>query len=182
MFRRLFKLIFWLAEVILSQFAMVAAFISVSWKGDIHLRVLGGLISLYETAYGFGYAFYKNEAFAETWKRFVEEFNARLNVAQENLTNKPEMALAAFILTLLCFKLGAMIFRVLRTGLLKKRPRAMKPAKKAKTGEAYNELYKQNKPTQPSQPTTPSGISPSTQSYLEKMKKKPGDDEPGSQF
>ena len=185
MFRRLFKLLFWLAEVILSQFAMVAAFISVSWKGEIHLRVLGGLISLYETAYGFGYSFYKNEAFAEVWKRFVEAFNARLNVAQENLTDKPEMALAAFILTLLCFKIGAMIFRVLRTGLCRKRPKVMKPAKKAKTGEAYNELYKQNKPSQPSQPSqpaTPSGISPSTQSYLEKMKKKPGDDEPGSQF
>lgn len=188
MFRRLFKLIFFVAEVILSQFAMVAAFISVSWKGDIHLRVLGGLISLYETAYSFGYSFYKNETFVDVWKKFVEEFNARLNVAQENLTDKPEMALAAFILTLLCFKIGALIFRVLRTGLCKKRPRVMKPGKKAKTGEAYNELYKQSKPTQPSQSTqstqssTPSGISPSTQSYLEKMKKKPGDDEPGGQF
>jgi hypothetical protein len=178
-FRRLFKLIFFLAEVILSQFAMVAAFISVSWTGDIYMRVLGGLVSLYDTAYGFGYAFYKNEPFATTWETFAKAFADRLDVAKSNLTDKPEMALAAFILTLLCFKLAAMVFRVLRTGLLKKRPRAMKPAKKSKTGEAYNELYKQSKPGQQSKP---SGISPSTQNYLERMKKGPGNDEPGSQF
>lgn len=172
MFRRLFKLIFFVVEIILSQFAMVAAFISVSWKGDIHMRVLGGLISLYDTAYGFGYAFYKNEAFADVWERFAKAFAERLDAAQSNLTTKPEMALAAFILTLLCFKIGAMIFRVLRTGLLKKRSRAMKPAKNKKTGEAYNELYKQSKP---------SGISPSTQSYLERLKKDSGD-KSGEQF
>ena len=173
MFRRLFKLIFVIAEVILSQFALIAAFIAVAWTGDIHMRVLGGLISLYETAYGFGIAFYKNEAFTGVWTRFAKQFAERLDVAQNNLTTKPEMALAAFILTLLCYKLGAWVLRIIRTGLLKKRPRAMKPAKKEKTGEAYNELYKQSKP---------SGISPSTQSYLERMKQQPRDDEPGEQF
>ena len=65
MFRRLIKLIFVIAEIILSLFAMVAAFISVSWTGDLHLRVMGGLVSLYETAYGLGIAFYHNEAFAD---------------------------------------------------------------------------------------------------------------------
>lgn len=173
MFRRLFKLIFFVAEVILSQFAMVAAFISVSWTGELHLRVVGGLISLYETAYGFGFAFYKNEAFAEVWTRFEAAFVERLDMARKNLEIEPDKVLAVFILTLVCYKLAAMVFKVLRTGLLKKRPRVMKPAKKQKTGEAYDELYKQNKP---------SGISPSTQSYLEKMKQGPRDDEPGGQF
>jgi len=175
-FRRLFKLIFFVAEIILSQFAMVAAFISVSWKGDLHLRVLGGLISLYETAYGFGFAFYKNEAFAGVWDKFNAEFIERLGMAKKNLETEPDKVLAVFILTLVCYKLVAMVFKVLRTGLLKKRPRVMKPAKKQKTGEAYDELYK------PSQQSKPSGISPSTQSYLEKMKQKPGDDDPGGQF
>jgi hypothetical protein len=152
---------------------MVAAFISVSWKGDLHLRVVGGLISLYDTAYGFGDAFYKNEAFAGVWGRFAAAFTERLNMAQKNLETEPDKVLAVFILTLICYKLAAWILKILRTGLLKKRPRVMKPAKKAKTGEAYNELYKQSKP---------SGISPSTQSYLEKMKQQPKDDEPGGQF
>ena len=130
MFRRLIKLIFVIAEIILSLFAMVAAFISVSWTGDLHLRVAGGLISLYETAYGFGIAFYENEAFAAVWARFAKVFVERLDVAENNLVKEPDKVLAVFILTLVCYKLAAWILKILRTGLLKKRPRAMKPEKR----------------------------------------------------
>lgn len=170
MFRRLIKLIFVIAEIILSLFAMVAAFISVSWTGDLHLRVMGGLVSLYETAYGFGIAFYHNEAFADVWARFAKVFVERLDVAENNLVKEPDKVLAVFILTLVCYKLAAWILKILRTGLLKKRPRAMKPAKRKEKGETYDQLYKR------------SSISPSTQSYLDRMKQQPKSDEPGEQF
>lgn len=165
MFRALFKGIFWLAEKILSWFALVAAFISVGWQGHLMERILGGLISLYATTKGFILAYHHNEMFDEVWSRFTDAFEARLQAAGTNIDADPQMVLVAFVLTLICYKLAAWILRLARKGMggrktPKVKKQKIKKDKKDKSN-AYEQLYR------------PPEVSPTTSDYLDKAEEPP---------
>lgn len=120
MFRAIFRAILLIAEKILSEVAFVAALISIAWQGDLHQRILGGLISLYDTARGFALAYYYNEELGVVWKSFTEVFNERLAAAEKNMETNPQIVLVAFLLTYICYKLAAWILRLARKGMAKK--------------------------------------------------------------
>jgi hypothetical protein len=119
-FRAIFKAILLVAEKILSEVAFVAALISIAWQGDLHQRILGGLISLYDTAKGFALAYYYNEELSVVWKSFTDVFNERLAGAEKNMASDPQIVLVAFLLTYICYKLAAKVLRLARKGLVKK--------------------------------------------------------------
>lgn len=157
MFRLLIKFIVIIVEKFLDWFAMVAAFMSVAQAGDIVARMIGTLVSLYHTGYGFISAYMKNENFNDAWSRFTQAFDAGMAVAADNIQKNPQTVLVVFVLTFVCFKLVAWILRRFRKDVLKRRPKVIKP-KKGKKSPTYDRLYE------------PPELQPSTQAYLEKTR------------
>jgi hypothetical protein len=156
-FRAIFRAILLVAEKILSEVALLAALISIAWQGDLYQRILGGLISLYDTAKGFALAYYYNDELSGVWKSFTEIFNERLATAEKNIESNPQLVLVAFLLTYVCYKLAAKVLRLARKGMGgRHKPKVARSPKKPEKSTAYQELYK------------PPELSPSTKDYLER--------------
>ncbi len=171
MFRVLIKFIVFIVEKVIAAFTLVAAFVSVAQQGGLLERMLGSLVALYGTFYGFGVAYAKNEQFRDVWARFTEGFDKALEAAAQNIEKDPHMVLFVFIATIVCFKLAAWILKTFRKGLLKRRPKAIKAPKRPARPQ---HMQRPTRPTPPS-PTydklyEPPEVSPSTSAQIDKLK------------
>lgn len=151
----IFRGLFFVAQKIISELALLAAILSVVYSGSYWDRAVGGMVTVWQTIYGFTMAYIRNISLSEVLSALGTGMQKALESAGANIRANPQKVLYAILITYVSYKLVAYILYIIRRTLL---PRKAKEdlenpgsGRKGKGKEqAYERLYGQKE-----EPKTP---------------------------
>jgi hypothetical protein len=140
---------FWLTVgKLLSEFAMLAALLSLAEVGRPVERILGATMLILETLAGFGIAVYRNEAFVTVMGKLQAGIDQALQDMTQNIQQDPQPTLVALVLTYAVYKIAAFFCR-LTAAIAHKRAKASgttapPPPAEEKRPSVTSQLYRGN--------------------------------------
>jgi hypothetical protein len=119
--RVFFKFLFVIAQILISELAVLAAILSMTETGDYHERIWGGMYDIFCAIYSFFHAIVVNMP--------IETFMTKLSVCVmnettafgNNLKADPRTVFLAFIASIAVWKIMSFLLKIIRRGLLKRR-------------------------------------------------------------
>ncbi len=130
-----------------TEFALIAAILSLPEKGSILDRALGGMVAVFHFLFGIGTAYAQNIPYDDVHTRLISGFTEALEAVRVNIQTNPREVFLAFIATYVGFKLLGFLLKLFREHVLPKRT-TKKPPDIGGTagGPTYRQLYHEQQP------------------------------------
>jgi hypothetical protein len=138
MLRWIYRLFFTVVGKLLQEFALIAALLSLAQVETRYIgRIIAATFALLAPLQAFGLALYRNTPFPTVMADLKAGIDAALDGMTQSITQNPQPAFVAFILTYAIYKLAAFFCRMARSAVPKHskhqgRPLAGKPAEGGK--------------------------------------------------
>lgn len=140
---KLFKLLIFIVEKLSSEFALIAALLSLAVQGSYDDRIIGGMQRIFMALYGFGHAIAKDVNFDIFMTGFSASVQNCIATISENIKKDPQSALVGLVVTYISYKLLALVLRLFRKKLLRPRKRDKGPPESRQDGKGrtFGKLY-----------------------------------------
>lgn len=154
----IFRGLFFVAQKIISELALLAAILSVVYGGSYWDRAIGGMVTVWQTIYGFTMAYIRNLSLSEVLSALGAGMQQAVESAGANIRANPQKVFYAILITYVSYKLAAYVLYVIRRTLLPRKPKEDldnpgSGTKGKKKGQAYERLYGQKEePRAPHRP------------------------------
>lgn len=157
----LIRIVFLVAEKVLSELALLAALFSSTEGGTFFDRIVGGMFDNFHAIYGFGKAYVTNMKFSDFIMALGDALEDGLEAVELNVQTSPRKVLLAMLATFVAWKVVAYVLRVLRKKAFKHRKGDGETMKRpgGGGGKTYEQLYEKEQPPAhtPPPPRTPTG-------------------------
>jgi len=116
--RGVLKVIFYVAEIVIAELAIVAAIVSATKTGSYADRILGAMGDIWMSVYEFFHAYAVNATFSSFMTELKSGVMVSLARMSRNLQVDPRKVLLAFIATYATYKIVPLVLKFLRKKVL----------------------------------------------------------------
>ena len=131
MLRFIYRLFFTIVGKILQELSLIAALLSLAHGGSYVDRLLGAIVTILGTCQQFGVAFYHNTPFPTVIGELKAGIDATMDGMTQSLTQDPQSALVALVISYVILKIAAFLCRLARAAC----PRRRKPTGPSTAGK-----------------------------------------------